>query len=163
MRKLQGRLYYQELVRQEAFSATIKSSTAYSFSAKNLTEKQCLALFRGYWSLSRYWKALPQALRTKLLPRLASCAGGSAHAQCQATWTSTWCVDSFNQKVDPSPHNFGPLEKLERILPPLPSLFSFFNTVPSQSNLTPCGLSELDKIIKQLRDTLADHFLGPRA
>jgi hypothetical protein len=60
MRKFQGRLFYNELVRQEYLQTGIQLSTP-----SNLTEKQLFALFRGYWSLTCYWKNLPSIVQNK--------------------------------------------------------------------------------------------------
>jgi hypothetical protein len=148
MRKFQGRLYYNELVRQESLQTGIQLSTTSIYN--DLTEKQSFALFRGYWSLTCYWKNLPSIVRNKPLPSIAACA---AHGRCQTLWNDKWSADNLKLNVDPS---LLPLEKLEKIRP----LFIFPRDVFG-AKIQPCGLRELDEITKQLQDTLADHFLGP--
>jgi hypothetical protein len=112
MQKFQGRLYYHELLRQEAVTKAIHASTAYSTQTSDLTEKQYSALFRGYWSLMHYWRDLPPIVRNKPLPPLTSCTG---HETCETEWKKLWNEDNFKLKLDPSPHDLGPLEKLENI------------------------------------------------
>jgi hypothetical protein len=166
MRKFQSRLYYNELVRRESLETGIQLFTT-SIQTNDLTEKQSHALFRGYWSLTRYWKNLPSIVRNLPLPSLPSC---ESHGRCQTEWNGKWAVDKFNQGVDPSPLDFGPLEKLEKIrssfffsefpshLPP-PYHTGTYNN--SSSTMQPCGGNQLDCIIDQLQDAMADHFLGP--
>jgi len=167
MRKFQGRLYYHELLRQEAVSKMMDGSTAYSTQSK-LTEKQYLSLFRGYWSLTRYWRELPPFVRSKSLPALTSCT--RSHGVCEAEWSNLWKEDYLKSKDDPSPYKFGPLEKLNNIRSSsiLRLTSSLIRILPSGSSknqqgqaMQPCGSSELDEIIKHLQDTLEDHFLSP--
>ena len=107
MQKFQGRLYYNELVRQESLQTGIQLDTTSIYNY--LTEKQLLALFRGRWSLMCYWKNLPSVVRNKPLPSIAACA---AHGRCQAIWNEKWRAGNLELNADPSPL---PLEKLERI------------------------------------------------
>lgn len=173
LRRFQSRLYYHELLRQEAVSKTILASTAYSIQTSDLTEKQYLTLFRGYWSLTHYWRDLPPIVRNKRLPPLTSCTA-SGHGICQAEWNKVWNEDKFKQKVDRSPHDFGPLEKLENIrsssILSLTFSFEFFRLLTGSSKNSQwqtmqlaCGVSEINLIIKQLQDTLGDHFLSSQA
>ncbi|KIM40985.1 hypothetical protein M413DRAFT_28085 [Hebeloma cylindrosporum] len=115
MRDFQGKLYYHELVRDEASILKIPSSTAYNFPCTgNLTEKQLLALFHGYRSLLRYWRHLPSEVREKTLPKLASCED---HWKCQSEWNSAW--NSIN--INASPPNLDVLAALEKIRTSLPN------------------------------------------
>jgi len=152
IRKFQGRLYYNELLRQESLQTGIQLSTTSIYS--DLTEKQLFALFRGYWSLTCYWKNLPSLVRNKPLPSIAACA---AHGRCQTLWNDKWSADNLRLIVDPSPPL--PLEKLEKIRPLLISPRDV--SLGFGVKIQPCGLRELDEITKQLQGTLADHFLGP--
>jgi hypothetical protein len=94
MQKFQGRLYYYELLRQEAASKAIHAPTAYSTQTSDLTEKQRSALFRGYWYLTHYWRDLPPIVRNKPLPPVTSCTT-SGHGICQAEWNNVWNEDKF--------------------------------------------------------------------
>jgi hypothetical protein len=179
MRKFQGTLYYHELVREEAsYIFKIPLSTAYDFPCTDLTEKQSLALFRGYRSLVRYWQELPEVVRGKKLSQLASCT--KDHHKCQSEWDSAWSVETI-KTGDPFPTNLDILASLEKIqtsrpiplnpcipfpltaspngLTPAPIVFGPPNTQPLMRQ---CGQKELNDLIKQLKDTLADHFLGSR-
>jgi len=184
MRKFQGMLYYHELVKEEAsFIFKIPLSTAYEFPCTNLTEKQSLALFRGYRSLLRYWHQLPGAVRGKKVSQLASCK--DHHHKCQNEWDSVWSVETIKNRY-PFPFNFDILASLEKVqtsrpdtLNPIPFSFTpnsqtsatsasnaFVTATPlvfppnTQSLMRQCGQKELSDLIKQLKDTLADHFLG---
>ena len=132
MRKFQSRLYYNELMRRESLQTGIQLLTA-STQTNNFTEKQSHALFRGYWSLTRYWKDLPSIVRNRPLPSLTSCED---HGRCQNEWNIKWAVDKFNQHIDPSPLDFGPLQKLEKIR----SLFFFSPGSRLTSPLLPTSL-----------------------
>ena len=184
MRKFQGILYYHELVREES-SIIFKfpSSTAYNIPHTNLTEKQSLALFRGYRSLLRYWHQLPGAVREKKLSQLALCKD---HHKCQSEWDSAWSVETI-KKRDPFSHNLDILASLKTVQAPRPNTsnpipfsFALNSKTPATSTPNPffvtatpvvfppntqllmrqCGQKELSDLIKQLKDTLADHFLG---
>jgi hypothetical protein len=164
MREFQGKLYYHELIREEgSFLLKIPSSTAYDFPCANLIEKQSLALFRGYRSLLHYWQDLPGRVRRKKLSQLTSCKN---HHKCQNEWDSAWSVETV-QNRDPFPPNFDILASLEKIQTSAPD--GFVTAAPiafGQPNTQPwmraCGQKELSDLIKQLKDTLADHFLGSR-
>ena len=177
MREFQGKLYYRELIREEAsIILKIPSSTAYNFSCTNLTEKQSLSLFRGYRSLVRYWQQLPGAVRGKKLPRLASCT--KDHYKCENEWNSAWSVETIKNR-DSFPTNLDILASLEKIQTPRPIPLKPgipFPLTASSNGLIPpsvvfgppnthplmqqCGQKELSDVIQQLKDTLADHFLG---
>ena len=163
MREFQGKLYYRELIREEAsIILKIPSSTAYNFSCTNLTEKQSLALFRGYRSLVCYWQQLPGEVRGKKLPQLISCT--KDHQKCESEWNSVWSKETIKNR-DPFPPNFDILASLEKMqtsapdtfVTPAPIIFGLPNTQPWMRK---CGQKELNDLIKQLKDTLADHFLG---
>ncbi|KIM40982.1 hypothetical protein M413DRAFT_157594 [Hebeloma cylindrosporum] len=186
MRKLQGKLYYHELVRDEASTLKIPSSTAYNFPcAENLTEKQTSVLFKGYRSLLRYWRHLPGEAREKKVSKLTSCKN---HQICQREWDSAWSVETLKDR-DSFPPNLDILASLEKIRTSRPNslnqtpLFSFgitraitpapntsatpvpISTFPlpnaqPQPWMQPCGEKELNDLVKRLQDTLADHFLG---
>ena len=163
MRNLQGKLYYHELVREESSSISkIPSSTAYNFPCTKLTKKQSLVLFRGYRSLAHYWQHLPGEVRAKKLPQLTSCED---HHKCQSEWDSVWSVETINNR-DAFPPNFDILASLERIPTSAPN--ASVTTAPTVLGLpnTPwmrkCGQEELKDLINQLKDTMADHFLGSR-
>jgi hypothetical protein len=164
MRDFQGKLYYHELIMEEAsFVLEIPSSTAYNFPCTkfNLTEKQSLALFRGYRSLLHYWQDLPGRVRKKKLSQLTSCKN---HHKCQNEWDSAWSVETFKSR-DPFPPNFDILASLEKIQTSAPDAFVtaapiVFGLPDAQPWMRACGQKELSDLIKQLKDTLADHFLG---
>ena len=162
MREFQGKLYYHELIREEGFSvAKIPSSTAYDFPCTNLTEKQTLALFRGYRSLLHYWQDLPGRVRKKKLSQMSSCKN---HHKCQNEWDLAWSAETF-QSRDPFPPNFDILALLEKIQTSAPDGFVtaapiVFGQPNTQLWMRACGQKELSDLIKQLKDTLADHFLG---
>ena len=164
MREFQGNLYYHELIREEGSSIfKIPSSTAYDFPCTNLTEKQSLSLFRGYRSLLHYWQHLPGAVREKKLIQLSSCKD---HHKCQREWDSAWSVETLKSR-DPFPPNFDILASLENIQTSAPDAFVtpapiIFGVPSTQSWMRQCGQKELNDLIKQLKDTLADHFLGSR-
>jgi hypothetical protein len=169
MQKFQGRLYYHELLRQDAVSKAIHASTAYSTQTSDLTEKQRLALFCGYWSLTHYWRDVPLIVRNKPLPPLTSCTA-SGHEICQAEWNKVWDVDNFKQKVDLPARlwSFGEAGKNSFVINFVSnflfdSISSGSSKNPQGQTMQPCGVSEINLIIKQLQDTLGDHFLGSQA
>jgi len=163
MREFQGKLYYHELIREEAsVLLKIPSSTAYDFPSTNLTEKQSLALFRGYRSLLHYWQDLPGRVRKKKLFQFTSCKN---HHKCQSEWDSAWSAETVQNRDPFPPLNFDILASLEKIQTSAPD--GFVTAAPivfGQPNTQPwmraCGQKELGDLIKQLKDTLADHFLG---
>ncbi|KIM40986.1 hypothetical protein M413DRAFT_157626 [Hebeloma cylindrosporum] len=163
MRRFQGKLYYHALVKEQSSPISkIPSSTAYDIPGIDLSEKQSMALFRGYRSLLRYWQNLPGEAREKKLSQLTSCKD---HHKCQSEWDSAWSVEAFKNR-DPFPPNLDILAALEKIqtsapegiVTPAPIVLGG----PSNARpwMRPCGQKELSGIIEKLKDTLADHFLG---
>lgn len=162
MRDFQGKLYYHELIREEAsFVLKIPSSTAYNFPCTNLTETQSLALFRGFRSFLHYWQDLPGRARKNKLSQLTSCKN---HHKCQNEWDSAWSVEAIKSR-DPFPPHFDILASLEKIQTSAPDAFVaaapiVFGLPNAQPWMRACGQKELSDLINQLKDTLADHFLG---
>ena len=173
LRKFQGRLYYHEYTREPIIR--FKSSTAYAFPPGDLTPAQTLALLRGAFSLSEYWKNLPSIIQYVKIPQTRSCAKkGKSHADCQAQWEAYWTPQSLKQVLTtpafsfgtfepavPRPRHPGPLEGLDT----LQDSFRLAPTisVPFSRLGLNCCRRAISVLIEELHDTLADHFLGPLA
>ncbi|KJA19210.1 hypothetical protein HYPSUDRAFT_899137 [Hypholoma sublateritium FD-334 SS-4] len=81
LRQLQGYIYYHELLKLNAVAA--------SSPARGWTPAQMGVLFRGFWSISRYWDTLKTPPQTER-PGAAAAAGKDHDAVCATQWKRMW-------------------------------------------------------------------------
>jgi hypothetical protein len=117
-----------------------------------LESHQKLALYQGNWSLRYYWsKILKMAQFQPELSKRLECVdpnGVSGHF-CPAIWKAAWKEIDGNQ-WDSSP--FDPLKEILKV---------YTQIVGRNDVRAPCAVNSIQSIVDDLKDNIADHFLGP--
>ncbi|KAF8204622.1 hypothetical protein BJ912DRAFT_2800 [Pholiota molesta] len=151
LRKFVGELYYIELTRMKP--VPLQGSPAYVHPVVSALEShQKLALYQGNWSLRYYWsKTLKMAQSQPELSKRLECVdpnGVSGHF-CPAIWKAAWKEIDGNQ-WDSSP--FDPLKEILKV---------YTQIVGRNDVRAPCAVNSIQSIVDDLKDNIADHFLGP--
>jgi hypothetical protein len=144
LRRFLGELYYLELKKIEP--ERVEGSSAYAHPVINLPPHRKLALYQGSWSLRYYWaEARREAMNKRFI-----CAHRDQHA-CQRVWSECWATADLSMYETPIP-SFDPRRELIWVANKLPLLVN---------NRKDCASDTIEDMIDELKDNLADHFLGP--
>ncbi|KAF9481106.1 hypothetical protein BDN70DRAFT_563668 [Pholiota conissans] len=147
LRRFIGNLYYLELVSSKMRTKEIEGSTAFVHPTHDLTPSQRLTLYEGGWSLQRYW------LKHVNAPiEVFNCPPDDEHS-CNELWKSLWP----QYIVDLADKSFDPLD----FLSDLPEFVTSMNEDCFDGADISCLQFYVRNNIRRLRDSLADHFLGP--
>lgn len=144
LRQLQGYIYYQELLKMNSASASPPESAA---SDRGWTPAQMGVLFRGFWSISRYWDTL------KTPPQLPGSAAGQDHDEvCVKKWKRMWRRGRALGLRGDKPA-YSPLLALEGLVGSV-----------EEGIAEHCGChfaAAAKEVRRTLLSALGDHFLGP--
>ncbi|KAF8957023.1 hypothetical protein BDZ97DRAFT_139935 [Flammula alnicola] len=143
LRKFLGRVYYCELSRM---AVQKERSAASLFSDNDMSTAQNLALYRGFWSLSRYW---PQFLTKGM-----ELACTKPDHECCKDLGTFW--KDLN-KLFTEPTQFDPIREITLYLQELHECPQYEVDLEARS----CLEAHLLKLIKMIEDSCAEHFLGP--
>jgi hypothetical protein len=143
-------LYLDQVKWMDTDSERIKGSTAYNQRVDDLAPHRKLALYHGCWSLRRYWS------ETKLTAFERNFACSSSLRQgwhaCQIIWKTAWTTKTAVEHQLPI---FRPLRNLIGVETEI-------RRIEKESKVhAPCALQAITDMIAELKNTLADHFIGP--
>ncbi|KAF9483624.1 hypothetical protein BDN70DRAFT_891683 [Pholiota conissans] len=148
LRKFVAELYYLELTRTKPLSLD-DHSLAYAHPVVDLGVTQKLALFQGSWSLRCYWSKMVSSFRAKPF----ACVKNKDH-QCGDVWDDSW-AEYISRASNPEP--FDPLEGLSKIN----DIIVDAGERDKEGRAYDCAMQAIDTMKTGLKDSFAEHFLGP--
>ncbi|KAF5324992.1 hypothetical protein D9619_009559 [Psilocybe cf. subviscida] len=158
LRSFLGHLYYTQLVVANAWVVVQRETSetaAFEDLALNLTAEQTSALYRGHWSLSRFWDSV------RWPPEVDTPDQASHDWECCLAWEEMW-FDGIHGDGE-SPYQWNPVGALLRLSQTeIPTENDEFSA--DDDEIARCGCffrEEACRVRQQLLETLADHFMGP--
>lgn len=163
LRDLQGRLYYYHLDVMDVANVTqAPTGTAYIYDNSALNSAQMLRLYRGYWSLSKYWQNICK-MPVPPFPAATGCNDTHHFKHCTPEWHRMWknAISLIHEKRAVGVNVLVHLDSLKSFLSRPPGPYRS----PTQALMTSTCAAATGGIVTTLRQelerTLAGHFLGP--
>lgn len=157
LRTFLGRIYYTQVIISNARARPCRGTaktTAFEdpYATLKLTAEHMAALYRGHWSLSRFWDSI------RYPPEVDTSDEASHETECVSAWQEMWYEGI--QGNGESPYQWNPIDALLRLSEADPAMESDNESHP----VSRCGclFREHARLIRQrLLTTLADHFVRP--
>ncbi|KAL1745013.1 hypothetical protein HDZ31DRAFT_37367 [Schizophyllum fasciatum] len=157
LRDFQGHAYYHQLLAMSTDAAPDAGGLSTPFTHSSLNGVQLMRLLSGHWSLTMFWARFAEG--GVKIPAASGCDTARHHPNvCVKSWQARWAEAVRSEAVlalRPC-DALGKCRALQAILGSESVLHGWAN-VHCRHN----ALQELQDVVAQLQETLADHFLGP--